>query len=1090
MNFRKLLFFILFSTQLVAQTSGFEIPNYAPKSPEAAAFLTYGEYPVDLSTGVPNISLPLYTIETKGLNIPISLSYHAGGIKVSQEASWVGLGWNLNFGGQIILRVVDDVDEGNAMIDQIPSEASLDYYDTNPYDFTQGPQVPEQWDKSRVKDIYMVSTPTVNGQFYIRNRATNDIVVYPPQAFKVESISQSDGMPGYTGFKVIDPAGNAYFFGIKEQSYQPNTGNGTQVNFTSAWYINEIRTAANDRIVYNYEDDGTLVDISKSQRINIIFNQLRCGCSNPATSNSIGSISTQSSTTNTFPKKIKEIIFNNGNSKVLFEREGGRQDLVNGNSLLRSVKVMQKNPLSNQFELVKGHSFVYSYFNSSQTGNNSYKRKRLRLDAIETLLEGDQHSFVYSDIVMPAKDSYSQDAFGYFNNENNSDLIPKTVITTPYSVTVGNADRSVNSSVNQVGVLKEIHYPTKGWTLFNFETNTHWGQNTYSYVKNVSLSVQGTGAGNNNPTPFNTEDCMGPNCVVYASLPLAANGSKSISATLTITNNVQDDDTEIKYQYVRFWVHMNGQRYDSGKKNDNQTLTQNFTIPGGQGYVTAEAWGEHVRGILSFSFNETDSNPGNRPAAGLRIASIENYDHTGILVLKKTYDYSLPHDPNKSSGKWINNPYTGYWTRSFRNVSNFQPCTGGTMSTQSVDVATIQTLSSNSVGLSQNSIAYEYVKERSVSATDSSLNGYTLYKFLLDTDLILDPSIHIPRTWKIGKLKEKTFYKDGLSTFLRRETNTYAEDQSKASRMIGFKLVRRTNMGGINQSNIAFFSGCVPGSFAQANSIFKYDIPFYWEYLKSTVIEENFFNGSELTGTVVTNKTYNYNNPDHLQLSSEVTASSEGEVLETRYFYPHDALVSTEPAVTDLIAKNIISIPLVTEKFKGGDKLQQQKTAYKNWGNNLLLPELLQVAKGDDIPETRVRFTKVDNATGNVQEFQMENGMKVSYIYGYNNTLVVAKIENKEYNTISTSLITPIQNATNTGNETALRNALTNLRSNSTMASAMVTTYTYKPLIGVTSITDPKGDTVFYEYDSEGRLEYVRDKDNNLLSSYKYHYKY
>ena len=64
-----------------------------------------------------------------------------------------------------------------------------------------------------------------------------------------------------------------------------------------------------------------------------------------------------------------------------------------------------------------------------------------------------------------------------------------------------------------------------------------------------------------------------------------------------------------------------------------------------------------------------------------------------------------------------------------------------------------------------------------------------------------------------------------------------------------------------------------------------------------------------------------------------------------------------------------------------------------------------------------------------------------------------------------------------------LRNVLT---------SAQVTTYTYNPLVGMISSTDPKGFTSYYGYDTNGRLNEVYFLNNgvkNILRTYNYHYK-
>src|SRR5437868_6312844 len=99
---RKTLFFgFLFITALHSANAQQKLPSqdYRPQSPVTAAFTRYGDIPIDISTGVPDISIPIYTVSSHGINVPVSISYHASGIKVQDIASPVGLGWVLNAGG-------------------------------------------------------------------------------------------------------------------------------------------------------------------------------------------------------------------------------------------------------------------------------------------------------------------------------------------------------------------------------------------------------------------------------------------------------------------------------------------------------------------------------------------------------------------------------------------------------------------------------------------------------------------------------------------------------------------------------------------------------------------------------------------------------------------------------------------------------------------------------------------------------------------------------------------------------------------------------------------------------------------------------
>ena len=55
-------------------------------------------------------------------------------------------------------------------------------------------------------------------------------------------------------------------------------------------------------------------------------------------------------------------------------------------------------------------------------------------------------------------------------------------------------------------------------------------------------------------------------------------------------------------------------------------------------------------------------------------------------------------------------------------------------------------------------------------------------------------------------------------------------------------------------------------------------------------------------------------------------------------------------------------------------------------------------------------------------------------------------------------------------------------------SDASMTTYTYAPLIGMTSQSDANNLPTYYEYDPFGRLKYIRDHERNILKTFEYNY--
>lgn len=254
------------------------------------------------------------------------------------------------------------------------------------------------------------------------------------------------------------------------------------------------------------------------------------------------------------------------------------------------------------------------------------------------------------------------------------------------------------------------------------------------------------------------------------------------------------------------------------------------------------------------------------------------------------------------------------------------------------------------------------------------------------------------------------------------------------------------------------------------------------------------FGGTTVDETV----SYEYTGTNHNQPTKKTVSNSKGETLISKMYYPGD--LSSEPFMSNLIAQNRKATPVKLETYKNatalGDKLSEQKTVYANDAttSNLVLPKSIYEAKfPNSLPSIlnvgqleRKVTSDLYNTNGILLQFTPENGQPVSMIWGYNKTQPIAKIENATYAEI-TGQVANLQTLSNTGTEANLILALTNLRTS--LPNAMITTYTYRPLIGVSTTTDPKGNVTYYNYDGLGRLQNVKDAKGNILSENQYHYK-
>ena len=262
----RTLFVILFFSCLSGMAQNPTPPNYflpqiVPRSPTATALEMYGTYKVNEYTGLPDISIPLYTVEAGGFELPITLSYHASGIKVTDVAGWAGSGWSVVSGGQITRRVLGLPDDytygylfgfmmkpnshGGYNTGTIQALDSLEYAANNTYDSKP--------------DIYSYDFPGHSGKFFFDGSPGTN---YIPRTIPFAPIKIGHTLvmgAGLTKFNITDEHGNVYNYGDTggtEMTFSQSGGASNGYNIPSAWKMeNMISQNRRDTVSFTYQKD-------------------------------------------------------------------------------------------------------------------------------------------------------------------------------------------------------------------------------------------------------------------------------------------------------------------------------------------------------------------------------------------------------------------------------------------------------------------------------------------------------------------------------------------------------------------------------------------------------------------------------------------------------------------------------------------------------------------------------------------------------------------------------------------------------------------------------------------------------------------
>jgi hypothetical protein len=385
------LTFLILSSWAINSYAQFDRP-YVPPSPNAAALIKYANIEVGHYTGIPNITIPLGVLPGKDIAIPVSLSYHASGIKVQDVASSVGLGFNLNAGGAItrVVRGLPDGEKGNCASG--PSS-----YWSNIYGNCDGE-----------RDVFYYSIMGRSGQMFLDD--AGQIQTMPYQDIQ---ITHGIGTSSLGYWTITDESGYKYYFGENAAERESSTyyvGNTTYTEkstYVSTWYLNRIVSPKGEQVAtFNYSA-GTDFEF-------LMYHQQ--GTQPSGGTLSISTVNNKIKINQ--PKYISTI--STTLATVQFNYLNNRTDLPNGWQINTVV-----------FKDFDGAEKKKYYFNLDYfVGEFSAPGQRLRLTSIKEGVRNPVllHSFTYYESTPPAngyssnpnRNNFESDHYGYYNHAANA----------------------------------------------------------------------------------------------------------------------------------------------------------------------------------------------------------------------------------------------------------------------------------------------------------------------------------------------------------------------------------------------------------------------------------------------------------------------------------------------------------------------------------------------------------------------------------------------------------------------------------------------------------------------------------------------
>ena len=576
----------------------------------------------NLSSGVINLNLPI-----DNSIAPISLSYVTSGVRVTERAGLVGLGWNLEAGGYILRQKRGQADgkehgysgdnQRGQHVSTIPPEHAF-------HKMVGNKSASEVWDAE--PDIYSFNFMGQSGIFTINS--SRQVVMLSGSNLKIEPtfVAQSGAVPagysGYTQFKITDESGNQYLFDVDEKVKV--FYDGTEIDeYRRKWHLSKVTYyQTNKELKFSYATAPIRDEITPFRERHVI---VASGVVKPP-------IDKETKIRYT-PKVIKFITLED--LKVEFVH-GSRTDITGYK--VDAIKFYGWDQLSHQYD------FQYKYL-----GNGS---SRLMLAGVrKSNLNVSQYQFSYygelsNEPALPDYNSFKQDHWGYHNNNTASSLYPALGANRAPTLTYATAN-SLKKVYHSTGAYDEYFYQLNQYNdggvtknaggLRIWQLRSKDGEGT-SYTKTYDYSSPGSSisSGELYKAPASVYAHRYHDEFLHAEL--------SIQREYSIEKLKDDLGRHIAYEYVTVTD------VDGGKQQFKYKTFADDVVHFGTGsgpLRLLKGWNrreEEFEGTQFITLNNHDGPFGHNDFKGTSVGMLEEkltMDSNGNPVVKEVYDYTV-----------------------------------------------------------------------------------------------------------------------------------------------------------------------------------------------------------------------------------------------------------------------------------------------------------------------------------------------------------------------------------------------------------------------------------------------------------------